>query len=132
MSDTTTVPRKRMWWRVLIAVVVVLVAVVAGLYAFLGSQAALDYVVRRAIDAAQGHLAIDGAQGSLLSTVRVERIRWTGDEADETRVVRAIGSQVEADHRQSPRRRIFVTAVTSSPGIGLHVRGQILMDALGV
>jgi translocation and assembly module TamB len=71
-----------MWWRVLLAAVVVLLAGIAGLYAFLGSQSALDYVVRRAVEAAQGHLAIEGAQGSLLSTVRVERIRWTGDEID--------------------------------------------------
>jgi translocation and assembly module TamB len=70
------------WWRVLLAVLVLIVAAIAGLYAFMGSQAALDYAVRRAVEAAQGHLAIEGAQGSLLSTVRIERIKWTGDGVD--------------------------------------------------
>ena len=51
-------------------------------YAFLGSQAALDYVLRRAVEESLGHLTIEGAQGSLLSTIRVARIAWQGDQVD--------------------------------------------------
>ena len=54
--------------------------VVLTAYWALGSQAALDYVVRRAVAAAEGHLTIEGAEGSLLSTVRIARIAWQGDE----------------------------------------------------
>ena len=66
----------------LLAVVAVIVVAIASLYVFLGSQAALDYVVRRAVEGAEGHLVIEGAEGSLLSTVRIARIKWTGDELD--------------------------------------------------
>jgi len=51
-------------------------------YVFLGSQAALDYVLQRAVAEGQGRLTIEGAQGSLLSTIRVARIAWKGDEVD--------------------------------------------------
>jgi translocation and assembly module TamB len=66
----------------MLAVLAIVVVAGASLYLFLGSQAALDYVVRRAVDEAQGHLVIEGAEGSLLSTVRIARIKWTGDELD--------------------------------------------------
>jgi len=81
-TDTGTKPRKRRWLRALAWIGVALVALVAGGYLFLGSQAALDYVVRRAVEAAEGHLVIEGAEGSLLSTVRIARLKWTGDELD--------------------------------------------------
>ena len=51
-------------------------------YALLGTQAALDYVLRHAVAESEGHLTIEGAQGSLLSTIRVARIAWQGDEVD--------------------------------------------------
>lgn len=63
----------------LLALSVVLVA--AGWFA-LGTQAALDYVVQRAITEGNGQLAIEGAQGSLLSTIRAQRIAWRGDNVD--------------------------------------------------
>ncbi|HET7844231.1 MAG TPA: hypothetical protein VFL14_08780, partial [Xanthomonadales bacterium] len=66
----------------LLAVLAIVVVAGASLYLFLGSQAALDYVVRRAVQEAQGHLVIEGAEGSLLSTVRIAHIKWTGDELD--------------------------------------------------
>ncbi len=34
------------------------------------------------MEAAEGHLVIEGAEGSLLSTVRIARLKWTGDELD--------------------------------------------------
>ncbi len=57
----------------------VLALAIAG-YMILGTQRALDFVVARTIAAADGHLAIEGARGSLLSTVNVTRITWTGEE----------------------------------------------------
>jgi len=82
LSANPTNSRTRLWWRMLLAVVAVIVVAIASLYVFLGSQAALDYVVRRAVEGAEGHLVIEGAEGSLLSTVRIARIKWTGDELD--------------------------------------------------
>ena len=82
MSENATKPRKRLWPRVLLAMLTIVVVAIAGIYAFLRSQAALDYVVRRAVQEADGHLVIEGAEGSLLSTVRIARIKWTGDELD--------------------------------------------------
>ncbi|MCC7325889.1 MAG: translocation/assembly module TamB domain-containing protein [Burkholderiales bacterium] len=59
-----------------------LVALLGAAYLALGTQAALDFVVRRAIDQSEGRLAIENAEGSLLSTVRVARIAWRGDDMD--------------------------------------------------
>lgn len=58
-----------------------LLMLIAG-YVALGTQAALDYVLRRAVFESEGHLTIEGAEGSLLSTIRVARIAWQGDEVD--------------------------------------------------
>lgn len=56
----------------------VVVLGVAG-YHVLGTQRALDYLVERAVRDSNGHLTIEGAQGSLLSTVNVSRLAWTGE-----------------------------------------------------
>ncbi len=64
-------------WLLALAVV----AIAAGWFA-LGTQAALDYVVQRAITQSNGQLGIDGAEGSLLSTVRAQRITWHGEDVD--------------------------------------------------
>ncbi|MEO8507471.1 MAG: translocation/assembly module TamB domain-containing protein [Betaproteobacteria bacterium] len=87
MAAPPPVPRRRRRWpRALLGsallLVALLVALLGGAYAFLGTQAALNYVVQRAITEGEGHLAIEGAEGSLLSTVRVSRITWQGDEVD--------------------------------------------------
>ncbi len=74
--------RRRRWLRVLAWLVALSGVLVAGGTALLGTQAALDYAVRRAVAAAQGHLTIEGAEGSLLSTVRIARLAWHGDEFD--------------------------------------------------
>jgi len=52
---------------------------VAG-YFILGTQRALDYVVERTIADTDGRLAIEGARGSLLSTIHASRIAWRGDD----------------------------------------------------
>ena len=76
------VPRRRRWLRWIVwPAVAVLVLLTAG-YVLLGSQAALDYVLARAVAAADGRLTIEGGEGSLLSTVRVTRIAWRGDDVD--------------------------------------------------
>ena len=77
-------PRHKLRWlrRALSAIVLVLAATLFFVYWALDTQTALDYVVRRAVAAAGGHLTIEGAEGSLLSTVRIARIAWHGDEID--------------------------------------------------
>jgi len=74
--------RRRRWPWVLAGLVVLSGALLTGGYILLGGQAALDYAVRRAVVAAEGRLTIEGAEGSLLSTVRIARIAWHGDEID--------------------------------------------------
>jgi len=57
------------------------VAIGAGL-AWLTTQQALDLAVARAVGASEGRLTVERATGSLLSTVRVARIAWRGDDVD--------------------------------------------------
>ncbi len=57
----------------------VIAGMVGGVW-FLGTQAALDMLLERAMARSNGRLAIDGATGSLLSTVHIERLRWRGDD----------------------------------------------------
>ena len=77
-------PAGRRWARVALAVpaavAIVAVALAGAAFVFLGTQAALDLAVREIIARSEGRLAIEGAEGSLLSTVRVGRITWTGPE----------------------------------------------------
>ena len=75
-------PRRRRWWRWLAWPVALLLVVLLLGYALLGTQTALDYVLQRAVAQADGHLTIEGAEGSLLSTIRVARIAWHGDDVD--------------------------------------------------
>lgn len=84
--DTTTPSPRRSVARHAVSVVtwllaLLVVAIAAGWFA-LGTQAALDYVVQRAIDESKGQLTIEGATGSLLSTIRVRRIAWHGPDMD--------------------------------------------------
>ena len=77
-------PAGRRWARVALAipaaVAIVAVALAGAAFVFLGTQAALDLAVREIIARSEGRLAIEGAEGSLLSTVRVRRITWTGSQ----------------------------------------------------
>jgi len=76
----------RRWTRVAaaipVAVAIVAVALAGAALVFLGTQAALDLAVREVVARSEGRLAIEDAQGSLLSTVRVGRIAWTGPETE--------------------------------------------------
>jgi translocation and assembly module TamB len=75
-------PRHRRWLRALVAVGVLAALLVAAGGDLLSSQAALDWVIGRALLEAQGRLAIEGATGSLLDTVRIARLTWRGDDVD--------------------------------------------------
>jgi len=59
--------------------VLLIVALASGI-AWLSTESALDLAIARAVGASQGRLTVEGATGSLLSTVRVARIAWRGDE----------------------------------------------------
>jgi translocation and assembly module TamB len=61
---------------------VALVLALASAIAWLATQSALDLAVARAVAASEGRLTVEGATGSLLSTVRVARIAWRGDDVD--------------------------------------------------
>jgi len=75
----------RLAWRPLrwIASAAVLLALAAagGLW-FLGTPLALEMLRARAVAAGNGRLTIDGAEGSLLSAVRVARMAWHGDDVE--------------------------------------------------
>ena len=60
---------------------VLAVAIGAGI-AWLTTQQALDLAVARAVGASEGRLTVERATGSLLSTVRVTRIAWRGDDVE--------------------------------------------------
>ena len=78
-----TRPRRRRWVRALGAMLVALVAVVAVVAAggyWLSTQSALDWLLARAAARSEGRLDVEGATGSLLSTVHIARLRWRGDE----------------------------------------------------
>ncbi len=79
-SPAASRSRTRRWLRAGVYVAVALLAVIASGVVFLGTQAALEMVIARAIVASQGRLSVDGATGSLLHTVRVARIAWRGDD----------------------------------------------------
>ena len=101
-------PRRRRGTRIGIGFAIAIILIGAAVTAFLSSQTALEMVIARALAASEGRLTIQGAAGSLLSTVRVARIAWRGDDVD-----------VEADDM----------ALTWSAG-GLFVR-QVNVTGLG-
>ncbi|MEP6943658.1 MAG: hypothetical protein ABI981_12015, partial [Betaproteobacteria bacterium] len=73
-------PRARRWLRRIALSLVALAALVAlGAY-WLSTQSALDALLGRAVARSEGRLSVEGATGSLLSTVHIDRLRWQGDE----------------------------------------------------
>lgn len=75
--------RTRRRWPRLVAGLVLALGLAAGLgYAWLGSESALRFFLGRVVAASEGRLAIEGAEGSLLDIVRVDRIVWRGDDVD--------------------------------------------------
>jgi len=74
--------RPRRWPRVIAGLVLGLLVLGGAFYAWLGTEAALRTVLDRVVAASEGRLTIEGAQGSLLSLVRVDRLAWKGDDVD--------------------------------------------------
>jgi translocation and assembly module TamB len=72
-------PRTRRRW---FAAIVALLAtgVIAG-YAFLTSQAGVDFAVRELVRRSGGTLEVEAATGSLLDTMRIRRAAWHGPDA---------------------------------------------------
>ena len=77
--DRMPKPRRR-WWRVVVLLGCLVIAVIAGGVWFLGTQAALDALLERVVARSNGRLAVSGATGSLLSTVHIDRLQWRGDD----------------------------------------------------
>ncbi|MEO8677144.1 MAG: hypothetical protein ABI569_16330, partial [Casimicrobiaceae bacterium] len=61
---------------------IALVLAFAGGVAWLSTPAALELAIARAIAASEGRLTVEGATGSVLSTLRVARIAWRGDDVE--------------------------------------------------
>jgi len=76
------VRRQRRWPRVIAGLVLGVLLLGGAFYAWLGTETALRTVLDRVVAASEGRLTIEGAQGSLLSLVRVERLAWNGDDVD--------------------------------------------------
>jgi translocation and assembly module TamB len=76
--------RTRLHWILLwtlVGVALVVAAFVAGGIAFLGSEAGLRIAMAELVARSDGRLKIDAPEGSLLSTVRAQRIAWRSDKA---------------------------------------------------
>ncbi len=86
-TNTTTPapppPRwRRRWARAIGSLLLLLVLLGGAFYAWLGTETALRMVLDRVVLASEGRLTIEGAQGSLLSLVRIDRLAWKGDDVD--------------------------------------------------
>lgn len=80
-SAPSYVPKPpRRWLRLVVVLAGLVVAAIGGGVWFLGTQAALDMLLASAVARSQGRLEIQGATGSLLSTVHIDRLQWHGDD----------------------------------------------------
>ena len=70
---------RRLWRVFAVLMGLVVVGVAAGVW-FLGTQAALESLLERAMARSNGRLVVQGATGSLLSTVHIDRLQWHGDD----------------------------------------------------
>ncbi|MEO8751345.1 MAG: translocation/assembly module TamB domain-containing protein [Casimicrobiaceae bacterium] len=111
-------PRRRRWWRWVVWPVAGLIVALALGYVALGTQAALDYVLQRAIADADDHLTIEGAEGSLLSTIRVARLAWQGDDVD----LEARGIALTWSPFDLVSRRLIIQGL-GAQSLALHFKG---------
>jgi translocation and assembly module TamB len=81
--EGTPPPRRRLprARHVSLGAVVLFVSLIAGGVAFLLSEAGLPFVIARVIGESGGRLTVEGASGSLASTMRFARLAWNGPEA---------------------------------------------------
>src|SRR5262245_27548626 len=70
--------------RALVAAMILLAAIIAGVIVFLASPAGVDFVVRELVARSGGALAIEGASGSLFDTVNLRRVEWHGRDTHTT------------------------------------------------
>src|SRR5207253_6994135 len=61
-----------------------IVLAVAGSVAFFLSPAGLPFVIARIVAQTGGRLSVEGASGSLASTMRFDRLEWRGAETSVT------------------------------------------------
>jgi translocation and assembly module TamB len=93
-----------------LAVALALILAIAAGAAFLTTQSALEMVIAQALTRSQGRLSVEGASGSLLSTVQVARIAWQGDDVE-----------VEAeDMALTWSARGLITGKINITGLGAH------------
>jgi translocation and assembly module TamB len=76
-------PRRR-WLRVSLFTAALAAALAGAGYAFLASDAGVEFAARELALRSGGKLAIEGATGSLLHAMHVRRIAWRGPEAQVT------------------------------------------------
>jgi translocation and assembly module TamB len=86
MSPAAPPPRRRLprARHISLGAAVLFVSLIAGGIAFLLSDAGLPFVIARVIGETGGRLTVEGASGSLASTMRFERLAWNGPEATMT------------------------------------------------
>jgi translocation and assembly module TamB len=81
MSDDApgaTKPRRRRGGRIALGVVVVLLLLLGGAIWFALSESGLPFLVARVVAQSGGRLSIEGASGSIGSTMRFARLTWNG------------------------------------------------------
>lgn len=77
-----TAPRRSPWWFVVLCLAVA--ASCGALVAFLGSETALRLAIGQIERASGGRLRVEEPTGSLLDTIRAERIAWSGPTGNAT------------------------------------------------
>jgi translocation and assembly module TamB len=65
----------------LLLLVALCALLIAGAYAFLSTQLGVDFAVDEIALRTDGRLKLEGATGSLLDSIHVQRIEWKGEEA---------------------------------------------------
>ncbi len=121
-NETPKTPRRRRrWWTAVAALVLVLLLVLAaaGLIVFSGTDAALRLAIAEIQLRSGGALRVEGATGSLWSTIRAERIEWRGP--DTTIVAETVALEWTPSALLS--RRIFVRGL-GAQSLRIAIAGQ--------
>ena len=71
-------PRRRRGLAIALAVVAVIVLAVGGALLYAVSESGLSFLVARVVAQSGGRLSIEGASGSVASTMRFARLTWNG------------------------------------------------------
>src|SRR5450759_5112871 len=76
--------RRPRWLRLFVFAIALVAALVAGGYVFLSSGTGVEFALGELALRSGGRLQFQGATGSLLDAVRVQRLTWQGPEASVT------------------------------------------------